>query len=174
MAALSTVGLGHKTAAEPAEAPLAATTAVPAALDLSQLADLPPDWTVLNDVIVQGRVVPRVVVGPNGAFTIEIDPDPTLCVLRDDGLWRHGQRVKEPVKRALRSAFDLRRALGRVGIDLFPYPMLVTVGGDGRLGRLRVLPPECLAEAIWDHPGLPLARSQRRRAVAAILHPSSA
>jgi hypothetical protein len=174
MAAPSTVGPGDGTAVELAGTPANEANAEPLALQLPQLADPPPDWSVLNNVIVQGKVIPFVVVGPNGVFTIEVDPDPTLSVLRHDGLWRHGQRVKEPVKRALRSAFDLRSVLARVGIDVFPYPMLVAAGADGRLGRLQVLPPERLAEAIWDHPGLPLPRSQRQYIATAIMHPATA
>ncbi len=162
----------HDAAADTADALQTATASV--ALELPRLADPPPDWTILTNVIVGGSTVPCVVVGPNGVFTIEIDPDPTLCALRPDGVWRHGQRVREPVKRALHSAFNLRRALARAGIDVFPYPMLAAAGAEGRLGRLQVLPPERIAEAVWGHPGLPLARSQRRRAVAAISHPSSA
>ena len=85
-----------------------------------------------------------------------------------------GRRVTTQVKQAQQAAFELRRLLGAAGIEVFPYPVLVTRGADGILGRLRVVPPGCLASAVWRHPGRPLLRSERARVLAAVQHPATA
>ena len=135
---------------------------------------LPDDWTTVGPVLVAGRTLDRVVVGPNGVFAVSLDPDPRPATLSPDGLFRGGKRVTGPVKQALAGAFELRRVLGEAGIDVFPYPVLVTRGAEGLLGRLRVLPPGCLASAVWRHPGRPLRRSERARLLAAVQHPATA
>jgi hypothetical protein len=134
---------------------------------------LPEDWTVVGPVLVAGRTLDRVVVGPNGVFAVSLDPDPRPAILAADGLFRSGKRVTAQVKQALAAAFGLRRALAAAGMDVFPYPVLVIRGADGMLGRLRVVPPGCLASAVWRHPGRPLLRSERARVLAAVQHPAT-
>ena len=135
---------------------------------------LPEDWTMVGPVLVAGRTLDRVVVGPNGVFAVSLDPDPRPASLATDGLSRAGKKVTHQVKQALAAAFDLRRVLGVAGIDVFPYPVLVARGADGMLGRLRVVPPGCLASAVWCHPGRPLLRSERARVLTAVQHPATA
>jgi hypothetical protein len=134
---------------------------------------LPEDWTMVGPVLVAGRTLDRVVVGPNGVFAVSLDPDPRPAILAAEGLFRSGKRVTAQVKQALAAAFDLRRVLTVAGINVFPYPVLVTRGADGMLGRLRVIPPGCLASAVWRHPGRPLLRSERARVLAAVQHPAT-
>ena len=135
---------------------------------------LPDDWTVVGPVLVADHTLDRVVVGPNGVFAVSLDPDPRPATLTTDGLFRGGRRVTSQVKQAQQAAFELRRVLGAAGIEVFPYPVLVTRGADGMLGRLRVVPPGCLAAAVWRHPGRPLLRSERARVLAAVQHPATA
>ena len=134
---------------------------------------LPEDWTMVGPVLVAGGTLDRVVVGPNGVFAVSLDPDPRPATLAAEGLFRGGRRVTAQVKQALAAAFDLRRVLAAAGSDVFPYPVLVTRGADGLLGRLRVVPPGCLASAVWRHPGRPLLRSERARVLAAVQHPAT-
>lgn len=134
------------------------------------LGALPADWMVLRGPEIAGIAVDRVVVGPNGVFTVVVDPDPRPAVVTDHGLYRAGSRVTSSVKRALAAAFALRRLLGEDIPEVFPYPLLA-VNGDvemGFVGRLRVLPAEMVAEAVWTHPGRPLLRSQRRAVIRAL------
>jgi hypothetical protein len=167
------VALGAPFLAPPApeaEAPpLLALVEAPAGRDR-----LPEDWTILGPVLIAGRSLDRVVVGPNGVFAVSLDPDPRPATAAPDGLFRGGARVTGQVKQALAAAFELRRVLARAGIDVFPYPVLVSRGADGLIGRLRVVPPGCLASAVWCHPGRPLRRSQRARVLAAVAHPATA
>lgn len=135
---------------------------------------LPEDWTMIGPVLVAGHTLDRVVVGPNGVFAVSLDPDPRPASLASDGLFRGGRRVTTQVKQAQAAAFELRRVLGGAGIAVFPYPVLVTRGADGMLGRLRVVSPGCLASAVWRHPGRPLLRSERARVLAAVQHPATA
>ena len=135
---------------------------------------LPDVWVMAGPVLIAGRTIDRVVVGPNGVFAVTLDPDPRPATLAEDGLFRGGQRVTHQVKQAKAAAFDLRRVLGTAGIEVFPYPVLVARGADGMLGRLRVVPPGCLASAVWCHPGYPLRRSERARVLAAVRHPATA
>ena len=151
------------------ETPFLALVETPARPD-----HLPEDWTTVGPVLVAGRTLDRVVIGPNGVFAVSLDPDPRPATLSTDGLFRGGTRVTGQVKQALAAAFDLRRVLGEAGIDVFPYPVLVTRGADGLLGRLRVVAPGCLASAVWRHPGRPLRRSERARVLAAVQHPATA
>jgi len=135
---------------------------------------LPTDWTVIPGPLMAGRVVDRVVIGPNGIFAVTIDPDRRPADLTPTGLWRDGVPVTTPVKEALHAAFGLRRALARGGMNVFPYPLLLVAGARGRLDRLLIAPPDRLAEAVWSHPGRPLRRSERNRALAVVQHPISA
>ena len=135
---------------------------------------LPDDWAMVGPVLIAGRTLDRVVAGPNGVFAVSLDPDPRPAALAPDGLFRGGRRVTHQVKQALAASFELRRVLAAAGIDVFPYPVLVARGADGLLGRLRVVPPGCLASAVWSHPGRPLRRSERARVLAAVQHPASA
>jgi hypothetical protein len=116
-------------------------------------------------VTVGGLTIDRVLVGPNGVFAVHVDPDPRPVVVRAGyGIVRSGTRVPDGVKRAMFGAAALRAHLAGIGGDLFPYPVLVTAapGEAGRrLGRLLVVRPERLAEAIWEHPARPLRRSVR-------------
>ena len=126
----------------------------------SGLGTLPREWTVLDRLTIGGMEVDHVVVGPNGVFTIGIDPDPEPAVPGNNGLYRNGVRVTNPVKEALMAAHLLRRQNhGR----LFAYPILVTsiAAGPEQLDRLGVVRGDRIAEYIWSHPGLPLRRSQR-------------
>jgi hypothetical protein len=134
---------------------------------------LPDDWTMVGPLLIAGRTVDRVVVGPNGAYAVSLDPDPRAATLTEDGLFRGGERVTAQVKQALAAAFAMRRILVQAGIDVFPYPVLVARGADGMLGRLRVVAPGCLASAVWRHPGRPMLRSQRARVLAAVQHPAT-
>ena len=136
--------------------------------------ELPADWTVVTAPLIEGRTVDRVVVGPNGVFAVTADPDRRPADLAPEGLQRDGLRVTTPVKEALHTAFGLRRTLARGGLDVFPYPLLLVAGARGRLDRLLIAPPDGLAEAIWSHPGRPLRRSERARALAIVQHPLSA
>jgi len=154
-----------------AEAPAAPSMAL---VETARRDNLPDDWTVVGPVLVAGCTLDRVVVGPNGVFAVSLDPDPRPAALAADGLFRGGRRVTTQVKQAQAAAFELRRVLGAAGIEVFPYPVLVTRGADGMLGRLRVVSPGCLASAVWRHPGRPLLRSERARVLAAVQHPATA
>ena len=128
----------------------------PAGLD-----SLPAEWVVIDDVQLRsGAHLDHVVVGPNGVFTVGLDPADTPAIIGEDGLYRHGVRVALPVKRALFGARELRAALGLATIA---YPVLVTaIAADHhQLDRLGVVPGDRIAEHIWSHPGFPLRRSQR-------------
>src|SRR3990172_13005692 len=125
------------------------------------LAPLPADWRVVDGVTLpSGPRIDHVEVGPNGVFTVGVDPETIPAEIHDDGLYRHGVRVTTPVKHALLGAHELRRALGLVTIA---YPILVTAIQASRhhLDRLGVVPGERIAEHIWSHPGLPPRRSAR-------------
>lgn len=124
---------------------------------------LPGEWSVVDTVVLRGRLVDHVVVGPNGLFAVTIDPAPDPATLGEDGIYRNGRRVAQPVEDALMAAFELRAV---VGSHLFAYPILVTplTGQRARLDRLGVVSGDRLAELIWSHPGRPLRRSQRREA----------
>jgi hypothetical protein len=152
------------------------TTAAPylALVEPARSDHLPEDWTMVGPVLVAGRTLDRVVVGPNGVFAVSLDPDPRPATLAAEGLFRGGRRVTTQVKQAQETAFELRRVLSDAGIEVFPYPVLVTRGADGMLGRLRVVSPGCLASAVWRHPGRPLLRSERARVLAAVQHPATA
>lgn len=127
------------------------------------LGTLPADWTVLRGGDIGGIPADRVILGPNGVFTVVIDPDPRPAQITPEGLYRAGSRVTTSVKRALGAAFALRRRLGGELPDVFPYPLLALHGDTemGFVGRLRVLPAARVAEAVWTHPGRPLQRSAR-------------
>ena len=132
---------------------------------------LPAEWTVVDQVWVGGTMIDHVVVGPNGVFTVGVDPDPTPAVPGDDGLYRAGRRVTSPVKEAAQAAHLLRReAHGR----LFAYPILVSAleGERHQLDRLGVVPGDRIAEYIWSHPGLPLRRSQRQEVLWSLHRPA--
>ena len=128
------------------------------------LGRLPSDWVVCDRTEIAGVAVDRVVVGPNGVFTVVVDPDPRPAAVTDDGLMRAGGRVTTPVKRALAAAFGLRGMLAPLLPHVFPYPLLAVNGhaGMGFVGRLRVVTAPELAEAVWSHCGRPLLRSERR------------
>jgi hypothetical protein len=153
---------------------LAPTTAQPAtrlrvvsAPDAGTPSGLPEEWQAVVAVEVAGFTIDQVVVGPNGVFTIAIDPAEQPAVLEDDGLYRESRRITTPVKSALAAAFALRSAFRDLGAKEFPYPLLVSpTDREGHLGRLRIVPPHRFAEAIWSHPGRPLRRSQRCSLVA--------
>ena len=135
------------------------------------LGTLPSEWTVVDQVWVGGAVIDHVVVGPNGVFTIGVDPDHGPAIPGDDGLYRAGVRVTTPVKTALMAAHLLRRqAHGR----LFAYPILVTTiaAGPEQLERLGVVRGDRIAEYIWSHPGLPLRRSQRQELLWSLHRPT--
>jgi hypothetical protein len=128
------------------------------------LVEPPGDWTSVENVLIGTDRVDRVIVGPNGAFVVVVDPEPGH--LTAEGLIRDGDRVKEPVKRALRAAHELSRHLDGV----FAYPVLLA-GRDvepGYLGRLRVVGFNRLPEALWCHPGRPMRRSERQTLVTAL------
>jgi hypothetical protein len=128
----------------------------PAGLD-----SLPAEWVVIDDVQLRsGARIDYVVVGPNGVFTIGVDPADSPATLGESGLYRHGVRVALPVKRALSGAHELRAALGLANIA---YPVLVTpiTADRHQLDRLGVVPGDRIASYIWSHPGSPLRRSQR-------------
>ena len=136
---------------------------VPGAADHA-LVEPPAEWVSVENVVIGTDRVDRVLVGPNGVFVVVIDPEPGR--LTTDGLVRDGDRVKEPVKRALRAAHELGRRLG----DVFAYPVLLTGRGvePGYLGRLRVVGVDRLPEALWCHPGRPMRRSEREALVAGL------
>lgn len=115
---------------------------------------------MIDAAVVDGVVIDHVVVGPNGIFTINVDPDPRPAAIADDGIYREGTRVTATVKDALRAASRIRAALGN---RVFAYPILVSPLDAGRhqLDRLGVVPGDRIAEYIWSHPGLPMRRSQR-------------
>lgn len=124
---------------------------------------LPADWTVLTGADTAGIAADRVVVGPNGVFTVVVDPDHRPAVITSDGLRRDGVRVTTAVKDALAAAFAMRRLLSDDLPDVFPYPVLALRGevAMGFVGRLRVAPIEAVPEAVWSHCGRPLRRSER-------------
>ena len=127
---------------------------------------LPPtEWDQVTGVVVGDGMVDLVLIGPNGVFAVHVDPDPESAAVRPGhGLFRTGARVPTQVKRALRNAQGLRDRLSSVAGDIFPYPILVasTPGEAGhRLGRLMVVRPGRLAEAVWRHDSRPLTRSDR-------------
>ena len=107
-----------------------------------------------------------VLIGPNGIFAVHVDPDPEPAAVRPGhGLFHTGVRVPTQVKRALRNTQDLRYRLSSVPGDIFPYPVLVaSAPGEAghRLGRLMVVRPGRLAEAVWRHVSRPLTRSDRQ------------
>lgn len=121
---------------------------------------LPTEWSVIDAVVIGGVVVDHVVVGPNGLFTVNVDPDPRPASIGPDGIYREGCRVTTTVKDALMAASRLRSELGG---PVFAYPILVsTLQADRhQLDRLGVVPGDRIAEYIWSHPGLPMRRSQR-------------
>lgn len=124
---------------------------------------LPTEWVSLEEVRIGRGVIDQVLVGPNGVFTVHFDPDLRPAAVRDHGVVRNGARVKGPVKEALRSTFALRGLLVENHPLVHPYPVLVTESpGDGaRMGRLLVVRPGRLAEAVWSHVSRPLTRSER-------------
>lgn len=128
---------------------------------------LPAEWQVVDQVVLPDVVVDHVVVGPNGLFTVSIDPDPRPATIEHDGLYREGARVTHAVKAALAAAHDLR---DRMAHSVFAYPLLVTeVAGDrAHLDRLGVVHGDRLAEAIWSHPGMPMRRSTRLETIWAL------
>jgi len=132
----------------------------PKAVEDAGLRSLPSEWQTIDSVVLEDVVVDHVGIGPNGVFTISIDPDPVPVEMRGDGIYRNGDRVTTTVKNALRAAYDLRH---RVGERLFAYPILVTPiqGSASSLDRLGVVPAGRIPEAIWSHGGLPMTRSQR-------------
>ena len=107
-----------------------------------------------------------VLIGPNGIFAVHVDPDPEPAAVRPGhGLFHTGVRVPTQVKRALRNTQGLRDRLSSVPGDIFPYPVLVaSAPGEAghRLGRLMVVRPGRLAEAVWRHVSRPLTRSDRQ------------
>jgi len=128
----------------------------PAGLD-----HLPTEWSVVDDLTLpSGARIDHVVVGPNGVFTIGIDPESMPADVGEDGIYRNGVRVTMPVKHALAAAHEARGALG---LATLAYPILVTALRAPRhhLDRLGVVPGHRIAEHIWSHPGFPLRRSQR-------------
>lgn len=143
------------------------TVASPEPAARAGLETLPREWTVLDQVKVDGFVIDHVVVGPNGIFTVAIDPDPRPAVPGDDGIYRTGGRVTTVVKEALMAAHRLRR---QADGTLFAYPILVTTiaAGPEQLDRLGVVRGERIAEYIWSHPGLPLRRSQRQEVLSGL------
>lgn len=128
------------------------------------LVEPPADWISVENVVIGSDRVDRVLVGPNGVFVVVVDPE--RGYLTAEGLIRDGDRVKEPVKRALRAAHELGRRMDGV----FAYPVLLA-GHDvepGYLGRLRVVGVDRLPEALWCHPGRPMRRSERAALVASL------
>jgi hypothetical protein len=122
---------------------------------------LPSEWVVVDGVSLRsGAKIDHVVIGPNGVFTLGVDPETMPADIGDDGIYRNGVRVTIPVKHALRGAHELR---GDLGLAVIAYPILVTPlrGEHHRLDRLGVVPGERIAEHIWSHPGFPMRRSQR-------------
>ena len=121
---------------------------------------LPTEWSVIDGAVVGGIVIDHVVVGPNGIFTINIDPDPRPASIGSDGIYRDGSRITTTVKQALTAASRLRHELGH---RVFAYPILVgTLDAPGhQLDRLGVVSGDRIAEYIWSHPGIPMRRSQR-------------
>ena len=145
--------------------------ATPGPVPRAGLEALPREWTVVDHVPIGGATIDHVVIGPNGVFTIGVDPDPEPAVPGDDGLYRSGVRVTTPVKAALMAAHLLRREAHR---RLFAYPILVTAiaAGPEQLDRLGVVRGDRIAEYIWSHPGLPLRRSQRQEVLWSLHRPA--
>jgi hypothetical protein len=166
--------LEHLTTAPPGAPPAAPPAVVPDIAPMAPVVSpetptrLPAEWVEVERVTISGEVIDRVVVGPNGVFAVHIDTDTRPVAIRpESGMYRAGVRTGDPVKRALRNTQALRAVLGAADGELFPYPVLVTAshGDEHRLGRLLVVRPGRLAEALWRHPSRPLTRSARRRAV---------
>lgn len=134
--------------------------ATPSAPHPAGIDRLPAEWSVIDDVHAAGVRIDHVVIGPNGVFTINIDPDPRPAAIGEDGIYRDGTRVTTTVKDALLGAFRLR---GELGEGEFAYPILISSIDHPRhqLDRLGVVPGDYIAEYIWSHPGLPMRRSQR-------------
>jgi len=136
------------------------------------LSDLPAEWERIAPVTAGPGCIDTVLIGPNGVFAVHIDPDTRPAAARPGrGVLRAGERVPQQVKRALHHTRALRDLLAAVPGDLLPYPILVTpVPGAWRerLGRLLVVRPGRLAEAVWSHPSRPLTRSQRAAVTAAL------
>lgn len=157
--------------APPAAWPIPAAESVPPELQPAACTRLPDEWIEIEGVTISGEPIDRVIVGPNGIFAVHLDDDARPIAVRHEmGMFRAGVRAGGPVKRALRNTHALRLLLSAVDDELFPYPVLVTAshGGEQRLGRLMVVRPGRLAEALWRHPSRPLTRSARRRIVAHI------
>lgn len=128
--------------------------------DPAGLHRLPSEWETVDAVRVGTLVIDHVVVGPNGVFTVILDPDPTPVVATEEGLYRNGTRITTLVKQAAMTPFALRSASGG---RIFAYPMLVASieGGRACLDRLGVIPGNGIPEAIWSHPGMSLSRTSR-------------
>jgi hypothetical protein len=137
-------------------------------------ADLPADWIVRDGVPIGPETADRLIIGPNGVYTVVIDPDPRPVTPESDGLWRAGERVTLPPKRALALAHRLRRQIADEFPQVFPYPLLAVAGPVETvfLGRLRVVHLPSLPEAVWTHPGHPLLRSERAALLAAVAPPA--
>lgn len=146
---------------------LALATPSPSERDPAGLSRLPEEWLTVDGVVLGGLDIDHVVIGPNGVFTISIDKDPAPATIETDGLYRDGSRVTESVKNALMAAHDLR---GRLGEFTLAYPFLMTsiAGPSARLDRLGIVPGGRIPEAIWNHAGVPLTRSERTAAAWAI------
>jgi hypothetical protein len=138
---------------------------------------LPREWVEVHGVEVDGDTIDTLLIGPNGLFAVHFDEDPRPAAVRPGfGLIRAGTREPNPVKRALGNAEALRQRLAHLPGDLFPYPVLVTAttGEAGhRLGRLLVVRPGRLAEALWRHASRPLRRSEREAVREALVGSSS-
>ncbi len=156
---------------EPAPARPAVRPVVPVGVR-PETTELPSEWLALDDVAVPEGIIDRVLIGPNGVFTVHFDPDLRPAAIRPQGVIRNGLRVKEPVKTALRNTFALRELLATDHPLVHPYPVLVTESpGEGaRLGRLLVVRPGRLAEAIWTHVSRALTRSERADIAALLRH----
>lgn len=142
----------------------------PESASASGLASLPAEWVVVDDITIPGGPsIRHCIVGPNGIFTVGVDPEPMPAIATPDGLYRNGVRVTTPVKHALLGAHMLRRSLA---LDLVAYPILVSriAGERHHLDRLGVVRGERIAEHVWSHPGTPLRRSQRHEILWSLRH----
>lgn len=120
------------------------------------LESLPSGWRVLHDLDLGGENVDHLVVGPAGAFNIEVKNYGGKVIATPKALYNKGKKQDTVVRQAWRQSHKLRELLG---VEV--VPILVFVGEElegNRVGRLQVMRPGELVphfkslSRAWEYP----------------------